>query len=134
MNHEYWCDLLSATDVKDDRKMELTHINKIASSRAASLSDSNGSIRIPRKKKARIGAGVLRSNKRPNNKVPKNHGTQCHYVLFKKAGILEKKYMLHSAEEFFGKRFNQKTITDGMGGHIGSRAEAVKKYKNSEKM
>ena len=44
------------------------------------------------------------------------------------------KYMLHSAEDFFGKCTNQNTIKDGLGGHMGIRAEAVKQYKNYEKM
>ena len=85
--------------------MSVTQINKIDSIRVASHSNSNRSIRIPRKKKAKT--GVLCNNKEPNNKVPKHHGTQHHCVLCKKSGMLEKKYMLHSAEECFGKRFNQ---------------------------
>ena len=40
--------------------------------------------------------------------------------------------MSHSAKDFFGKRANQKTIKDGLGGPMGRRSEAVKQYKKSE--
>ena len=45
----------------------------------------------------------------------------------------ERKYMLHSSEEYFGKRSDQKSIKDGLGGPMGSRAGSLKqwkKYKN----
>ena len=86
MNHEYWFDLLSTIEVKYNRKRAATHIKN--NYRVAYLSDSDGYVRIPRKKKARN--GVLRNNKGTNNKAPKNHGTQHHCVLCKKAGTLEK--------------------------------------------
>ena len=44
----------------------------------------------------------------------------------------DRKYMLISAKDCFGKRTNQKTVKDGLGGPMGSRAEAVKQYKKSE--
>ena len=132
LTHEGWCYLLSTIEVKEDRKRSATQIKKIASARAASISDSDGSVRPLRNKKAIIGAGVLRSNKVPNNKAPNHHGTQRHCVLYNKSGIPEQKYMSHSAEECFGKRANQKTINDGLGGPMGSRSEAVKQYKKSE--
>ena len=50
--HEYWCDLLSKIEVKDNTEREATDINKIASARVAYLSDSGGSLRISQKKKA----------------------------------------------------------------------------------
>ena len=44
----------------------------------------------------------------------------------------EQKYISHSAEDCFGKRSNQKAIRDGLGGRIGSRAEALKQYNHSD--
>ena len=40
--------------------------------------------------------------------------------------------MSHSAEGCFGKRTNQNTIKDGLGGPMGSSSEDVKQYKNSD--
>ena len=131
LNHEDWCGILSTIKVKDNRKREATQINNIASARAAFLSDSNGSIRILRKNNSRIGAGVLCSKTLSHNKAPKNHSNQRHLVLCKKAGIPERKYISHIAEDCFGKRTNQKIIKDGLGGHMVSRYEAVKQYKKS---
>ena len=129
LTHEYWCDLLSTIDVKDSRKSSATQIKKIAFSIAASLSDRNRSVRIPRKKKART--GVLRSIKGHHDKSYKHHITQRHCRLCKKSRINEQKYMPHSYKDCFGEITNQKTIEDGLGGYMGSRDEAVKQYKKS---
>ena len=94
-------------------------IKNIASSGAASLSDSNEYVRIPRKKKSRT--GVLRSNKYPN-KAHNHHGIQRYFVLCKKARIPERKYMLHIAEECTGMRTNR-ILKYGMGGSVGSRTD-----------
>ena len=40
--------------------------------------------------------------------------------------------MSHSAEDCFGKHSDQKSVKDGLGGPMGSRAEAVKQWKKSE--
>ena len=40
--------------------------------------------------------------------------------------------MSHSAENCFGKRSEHKSIRDGPGGPMGSRDEAVKRYKRSK--
>ena len=53
-------------------------------------------------------------------------------MIHKKSGISEHKYMLHSAEDCFGNLSDQNYVRDGMGGPMGSRAEAVKQYKKSE--
>ena len=74
LNYEDYCDLLSTIKVKYERKRAATQIKKIASAISESLSDSAGSVRILRKKKART--GILRSNKGPQKKVHKHHGTQ----------------------------------------------------------
>ena len=57
---------------------------------------------------------------------------QVYCVLSKKAGMPERKYMLHSSEKCFGKRSNQQSIKEGLGGALGNRADAVKQYKKSE--
>ena len=40
--------------------------------------------------------------------------------------------MSHIAEDYFGKRSDQKSIRYGLGGLMGSRAEVVKQYKKSK--
>ena len=125
MTHEEWCDLLSTIQVKDNRKRAATQIKKVASARSASLSESDGSVRVPRKKKAVT--GVLRSNKGPNRKTPKHNVTQRYYMLCKNAGMPERKYMSHSAEDYTGTRTNQ-TIKDRIGGYMVSRYDTVKQY------
>ena len=44
----------------------------------------------------------------------------------------EKKYISHSSENCFGKRYNQQSIKYGLGGSLGNRADAVNQYKNPE--
>ena len=130
MNHEYWCDLLSTIEVKDKRKRAATDIKKIGYARAYSLSNSNGSFRIPRKNKART--GFLQLNKRLHNKAHNHHGNQILCVIYKKSGMPERNYMLHSAEECFVNCTNQKNIKDVLGEPMGIRDEGVKQYKKSE--
>ena len=106
MAYEDWCDLLSTIQVKDDRKRAANQINDITSNRAASLSDSNESVSIMRKNRARLVDGVICSNKVPHKKSPKHHVTQSYCVLCKKAGMTEQDYMLYSSEECTGMRTN----------------------------
>ena len=44
----------------------------------------------------------------------------------------DQKYMLHSAEDCTGMRTNR-NIKDEIGGSVGSRADTVKQYNNSDK-
>ena len=128
LTYEYWCDLLSTIKVKDESKMVSGQINKIAFSRESSLSDSNNSLRIPRKKKDRT--GVLRSTKYPK-KAHKHHSIQHDCVLCNKAGMIERKYMLHSSKDFTGMCTNR-TIKDGIIVYLGGGTDTVKQYRNSE--
>ena len=114
--------------VKGKMKISANHINKIASAIVDSLSDSDRSVSIMRKKKARLGAGVLCSNRGTKSKEPKNPGIQCHCMIYRKAGIPEREYMSQSDEDCFGKCSDQKPIKDGLGSPMGSRAEAVKQW------
>ena len=84
----------------------------IDSDRAVSLSDRDDSSRILRKKKA--STSVMRSNKGLQKKAHKHHGNQRYYMLRKKAGMPERKYMLHSDKDCTGQSTNQ-NIKDGMG-------------------
>ena len=89
LTHEYWCDLLSTVKVKDNRKREGTQIKKIATSRTASHSDSNESVRVTRNNKARTCVGL----KQQGENIPKHHCAQRYCIICKKAGINEQKYM-----------------------------------------
>ena len=72
LNYEYWCDFFSIIEIEDENKSAASHIKKIASARSASIYDSNYSIKIPRKRKART--GLLRSNKtRKRRTITKIH-------------------------------------------------------------
>ena len=84
LTYEYWCDILSTIEVKDERKRAAVHINKIASARSASLSNSDKSVRIPRRNKARN--GVSNSHNSPKRAHDSHHGAQRYCVLYKKAG------------------------------------------------
>ena len=106
LTHEYWCEILSTIEVKDNRKRSSTQIKNITSARSVSHSDSNESIKVLRKNKSRTGA--LHNN--PNRKAPKHNGNQRHCVLCKKSGIPEQNYMSHIDEDCFGKRSNKKSI------------------------
>ena len=94
-----------------------------------SLSYSDKYVRYPRKKKART--GVLCSNKGPQKSVYKHHGNQRYFVLCKKSGMPEQKYMLHISEDCMGQRTNQ-TIKDEMGILVGSRDDTLKQYHKSD--
>ena len=107
------------------------NIKKIASAREASLSDSDESARIMRRKKTNT--GVLRSKKSPIRAHDRPHGAQRYCVLCKKSGISERKYASHSSEDCTGVR-TKSSIKDGMGGLIGSRTHAVQQNKKYGKM
>ena len=118
LTYEYWCDLLSKIEVKDEIKISVVHINNIDSAGASSLSDSDNSMSIPRRKKANT--GVLRSKKSPRRSHDRHRGVQCYCVICKKSGMYEHNYIPHSAENYTGVR-TKHPINDGMGGPMGSR-------------
>ena len=63
----------------------------------------------------------------------KQQGGKTHYcALCKKAGMPEKNYISHSFENCFGKRSNQMSIKEKLGGALGNRSDAVKQYTKSE--
>ena len=126
--HEYWCDLLSKIEAKDNRNRSATQIKEIEFSKSDSLSDSNEYLSIPRKKKARTGVHLKQQGK--NN--PKQHSAKRYCVLLNKAVLPAQKYMSHNSEECFGKHSDQKYTKDGLGGPMESREKAVKQYKEYE--
>ena len=73
LTYEDWCDLLSAIEVKYERKRIAGHIKKIAPARSASISDSEKSVRVPRRKKAKT--GVLGSHNSPRRAHDRHHGS-----------------------------------------------------------
>ena len=79
LTYEDWCDLLSKIKVKEKRKRSVTQIKKIASARSATLSESDKSVSITSKKKART--GILRSKKGPQKNAHKHHDTHRYCVL-----------------------------------------------------
>ena len=99
------------------------YIKNISYYREASQSDSDESVRIPIRKKAKT--GVLRSNKPPRRAHYSHHGVQRYCVIFKKEVIHERKYMLYSTDDFTGMR-TKLPIKDGIGGPMGSRTNSMK--------
>ena len=132
LTYEDWCDLLSTSEVKYERKRAELHIKKIAFARSASVSNNNKYVRITRRKKAKT--GVLSSKKSPRRAHDRQYGAHRYCVLCRKAGMPERKYASHSSEDFTG--VTKRSIKDGMGGPIGSRTHDVqhnKKYENNWK-
>ena len=105
------------------------YIKNISFARAASISNSEESMRIPRRRKAKT--GVLRSNKYPKRAHNSHHGVQNYCVLCEKAGMPECKYTLHSSEDCTSVR-TKRPIKYGMTGPMGSRTNDVQHYKKSE--
>ena len=130
LTYEYWCDLMFTIKVKYERKRAERHIKKIAYAREASLSDSDESVKVPCRKKAKT--GVSNSHNFPMRAQNRHHGAQHYCVIFKKSGMTEHKYASHSTEDCTGVR-TKRSIKDGMGGSIGSRTHSVKQHTKSEK-
>ena len=76
LSYQDSCDLLSTIEVKDEKKISAVNTKKIASARAASLSDSDESARITRRKKAKT--GVSNSHKSPRRAQDRHHSAH-HY-------------------------------------------------------
>ena len=129
LTYEDWCDILTTIEVKDERKIVAMHIKNIASAREASLSESNKSVSILRRKKAKT--DVLRFNKSPRRANDTDHGVQCYCVLCKKAGMPERKYALHSSKDCTGVR-TKRSIKDRMCETVGSRTDDVQQHKKYE--
>ena len=93
LTYEDWCDLMSTIYVKEKRKRAADHIKKIASTRAASIYDSNKPARVPRRKKEKT--SVYNSHKSPSRAHARHQGAQSYCVFCKNAGMPERKHMLH---------------------------------------
>ena len=55
LTYEYWYDLMSKIYVTDKRKISEVHIKNITSAMAASLSESDKSVRITKRKNSKTG-------------------------------------------------------------------------------
>ena len=66
-------------------KRAATQTKRNKTSRSASYSDSNESIRVLRKKRDRT--GVFLNRKKQGEKMPKHHDSQSYFVPYKNAGI-----------------------------------------------
>ena len=130
LTYEYWCDLLSTIKVRYERKRAAVHINNIASASTDPLSDSDKSVRIPRRKKANTGVSNYHQSSRRAHY--RHHGAHRYCVLCKKAGRHERKYASHITKDCTGVR-TKRSIKDGMGGPIESRTHDVQQNKKSEK-
>ena len=104
-------------------------IKKITSDREASLSDSNKSMKIPRKKKEKT--GVSCSNKTPKRVHSRHHGIQRYCVICEKSGMPERKYTSHSSKDCTFV-LTRRSIKDVLGGPMGSSIDPMKQYRTSE--
>ena len=84
---------------------------------------------FPHNNKART--GVLPECKQQGNNTPKNKCYQHYCVLFKKAGMPERKYKSNRPEKCFGCRFGQESIKEGLRGKLGNREKAVMPFHKS---
>ena len=105
------------------------HIKKIDSGRAASLSDSEEYVRIHNSKKSKT--GVLRSKKSSRWAHDRHNCLYRYCLICKKAGMIERKYLLNIADDYTGVR-TKRPIKDGIGGPMGSRTNAAQQYKKFE--
>ena len=108
--------------------MAMTQINRLATSKAESHSDSDESIRVLCKK--RVSTSVIPNRTHQGKKTHKHHRNQRYCILCKKAGIPGRKRILHRSEKYFSKRSEQHSIKDGLG-DIFNMAGAVNQYKKS---
>ena len=68
-------------EVKDNKKMAAAQIKRPVTSKSAPVnSDSNESVRVPRKKRARTSA-ISRRKQQEGGKTPKHCGEQNYFVL-----------------------------------------------------
>ena len=131
LSNEYWCEIVSNIQVKDNRKRVETQIKRLETSHAAPNSDRDESIRVLCKKRVRT--GVPPNRKQQGGNPSKNHEDQHYCMLCKKSVIHEQNYMSHSSENCFGKSSDQKYIKEGLEGALGNRDDAFKRYNKSEK-
>ena len=95
----------------------------MVSKEAPASSNSYASIRVLRNNNE--STGVLPARKQQGKKNPKHSIAHSYCILFKKAGIPESKWKLHSSDNYFGKSSYQATIKDVLEGGMGNKANAV---------
>ena len=76
----------------------MAQIKNIAASKVAPVSsDSDASVRVTHKNKAR--SGFLSDQNQQDNKTPNHRFAQYYYVLINNTGMPERKYKPHSSEK-----------------------------------
>ena len=103
---------MSNIEVKYEIEIVAVHIKKIASARAASLSESDKSVRILRRNNYKTGVSNFHNSPRSANY--RHHIADPYCVLFNKSVIPERNYASHSTEGCTGVRIKT-SIKDGMG-------------------
>ena len=87
-----------------------------ASKAAPTNSDRYTPTRVPLKKKART--GILPDQKNKGKKIPNHSGAWNYCVMYKKCGMPEHKWKLHSSKNCFGKRSDQAPVKEVLGGNL----------------
>ena len=127
MPHKKWCDLLSTTEAKNNRKKDAAQIKKLAVSKAAPVnSDSDTSAKVAYKNKA--SNGVLTTRKHKGKEKPKHKQSQRYCGMYDKARMPDCNYKSHSLENCIEKMSNQESIEEGLVCIQGNRDTAFKKY------
>ena len=100
-------------EVKDNSRRAAYQIGKLSVSKEApAISNSDTSTRVPHKKNERTGVLLAQNQK---GKTTPNHSISHSYcILFKKSGIPEIKWKLHSSDNCFVKISYQASIKDGL--------------------
>ena len=112
-------------EATDNQKQDTAQIIVIVSSRSAlNKYDSDTSAKVACKKKA--STGVLSDRNQKGKKTSKHKGYQHYYMLWKKAGITDRKYKSHISNNCFGHSSDQEPIKEGLGGIPVSSNGAVK--------
>ena len=129
--YEEWCALLSTIKVKYNKKIAADNIKKHATYKSTPVnSDRHAYIKVTYKKKGKTGA--LQAYKQHDKKTSKHHGGQNQCVLCQKLVMYECKWILHSSKNCFGKRSDQASANDGLGGDLDNRADSINNYQKNE--
>ena len=80
ISNEYWCDLLTTIEVKDNMKMDTNQIKRLATYRESSNYDSNESVRVPCKKRVRNGATPSRKQQGERLRIIMEFSTIAHFA------------------------------------------------------
>ena len=100
--HEELCAPLSTLELRDARKSAVLQIKRLFRQRSVPEYYIRDILRVPHKNK--LSTGVLHTHN-PIIKAPNYGGNHIHCILCKKAAMPDTKYIPHSFEVCFGKKF-----------------------------